>query len=160
LAACIWHEQFIITPLNNWSNNKLGVFMGGIIPKHGIINMAVKHILLVDDEAVFRRLYSDILTMKGFEVTECEDGSEALEAFLESPKKYDLVMTDYVMPALNGLQLAQKIREINHNIPIVLCTGYTSALDDKVVKNTAINAVLSKPLTLAEFENCVDRFLD
>ena len=69
-------------------------------------------------------------------------------------------MTDYVMPTLNGLQLAQKIREANPRIPIILCTGYTNALDNKVVENTSINAVLSKPLTLTEFEQCIDTFLD
>jgi CheY-like chemotaxis protein len=133
--------------------------MGTIFPKDDNGELNAKNILLVDDEAIFRRIYSDILTMKGYNVTECEDGCEALKAFQETPKRFDLIMTDYVMPELNGLRLAEQIRKVDKRIPIILCTGHVGSLGKDIQDIESVDAVLTKPLTLAEFERCIDHFL-
>lgn len=119
----------------------------------------VKRILLVDDDPLFRRLYSFILKDFGFEVTECINGLDALDAYLNEPDKFNLILSDFMMPCLTGVQLAQKIRQTNKNIPIVLLTGYAGAIDEEALETNTVNMILEKPILLSDLKKHINSFI-
>ena len=65
-------------------------------------------------------------------------GTEALELFQKDPDNYDLVITDMTMPGMTGDRLAQKILEIRHDIPIILCSGYSEHISEEKAKKIGI----------------------
>ncbi|MCF6180151.1 MAG: response regulator, partial [Geopsychrobacter sp.] len=82
-----------------------------------------KHLLLVDDEESLVNISSEFLQDLGYRVSGFTSSIEALRTFEQHPKEFDLLITDLTMPGLTGLELAQKVRQINADLPIILCTG-------------------------------------
>ena len=80
-----------------------------------------KKILIVDDEAYIGDVFSEYLSTKGFLVQKCLSGREALRLF--SDFKPDLVLSDYKMPEMNGLELYDAIKQIKLGQPFVMVTG-------------------------------------
>ena|SRR5579872_4998024 len=108
-------------------------------------------ILLADDEPSIRKLLAAILLREGFEVMQAEDGGKALQLVAEHSGPIHLLVTDLMMPHVNGYQLAQRIRESWPNIQVLYISGHlgTEAGRKCVADGRAI--VLSKPFTLQEF---------
>mgnify|MGYP001072640354 CR=1 FL=1 len=100
-------------------------------------------ILVVDDEPALRRLAQEILTMAGYHVLTTKNGSEAIEMLATT--KFDVVLSDVIMPEVDGYQLANHIEENYPHIKIQLATGFSSnrhsAMKDKRLKNN----ILYKP---------------
>jgi signal transduction histidine kinase len=86
-------------------------------------------ILVVDDDALVSMNTADMLLDLGHCVSEASSGKKALQK-LKSNGKFDVVVTDYAMPAMNGLDLATEIRRINPTLPIILATGYAELPHD------------------------------
>jgi signal transduction histidine kinase len=80
-------------------------------------------VLLVDDDILVSMGAADMLLDLGHSVTEAQSGAHALK-LLESDGPFDLVVTDYAMPGMNGFELAQQIKATHPRLPIVLATGY------------------------------------
>ena len=87
------------------------------------------NLLLVDDEELVRVGTGEMLRDLGHDVTEAEDGQQAL-ALLDDGSSFDAVVTDYKMPRMDGAQLAEQIREVRPDMPILLITGYTGSTDE------------------------------
>jgi CheY-like chemotaxis protein len=98
-----------------------------------------KHILLVEDERVIRELIKSVLTRNEHTVVEANNGAEAYALFAKG--RFDLVMTDWIMPFLNGDELAVRIRQLAPRQPILMVTGH----DFKCRPGSPVNAVLHKP---------------
>jgi CheY-like chemotaxis protein len=86
-------------------------------------------ILLVDDNALTRMSAARLLGKLGHDVIEATTGDEAIAA-LRADRMVDLVITDQVMPGMNGTQLAAQIRDSWPDLPIVVSSGYTFDPDD------------------------------
>jgi CheY-like chemotaxis protein len=80
-------------------------------------------VLLVDHDVLVSMSTADMLMDLGHSVSEATSGAEALQ-LLESDNHFDVVVTDYAMPAMSGLDLAMKIKSIRPTLPIILATGY------------------------------------
>jgi PAS domain S-box-containing protein len=93
-----------------------------IAPPTEIICRRLK-ILLVDDDPLVSMNTSNMLADLGHSVSEALSGTQALQ-LLETDLQFDIVVTDYAMPGMNGLDLATKIKQIKPNLPIVLTSGY------------------------------------
>ncbi|GIX47811.1 MAG: hybrid sensor histidine kinase/response regulator [Candidatus Tectimicrobiota bacterium] len=119
-----------------------------------------EHILLVEDEAVLAQLGQELLTRLGYRVTVRTSSLEALEAFRANPQRFDLVLTDQTMPNLTGDRLAQELRRLRPDIPIVLCTGFSAMLTEARARELGIDALLLKPLTAEELSRTLRRVLD
>lgn len=119
-----------------------------------------EHILLVDDEAPIIRMEQEILKRLGYQVTTRTSSVEAYEAFKAHPDRYDLVLTDMAMPNMTGAQLAQKIKSIRWDIPIIICTGFRSQMTDEKCRALGIQAYLMKPLVIGELAVALRRVLD
>jgi DNA-binding NtrC family response regulator len=100
-------------------------------------------ILVVDDEGAVRRYAIRVLEREGYGVIEARDGLEAME-LIKSGKPVDVVVSDIVMPRMNGVELMQTLSTTSPGIPVILMSGYaTSALADLGI--AAPCAILPKP---------------
>jgi CheY-like chemotaxis protein len=118
-------------------------------------------ILLVDDEPMILDVTSELMKSFGFEVHAFQNSKESLEFFINNPVFFDVVITDLTMPNLTGLQLAEKIRQTDSKIPIILCTGYSDRLGVTPENSSlyGLNEVLLKPLKVSQIAEAVLRQL-
>ncbi len=103
-----------------------------------------KIILLIDDEVMLRDLLAEMLESNGYNVIKVGSGAEALRILTEEIKA-DMVIVDFNMPEMNGLETIQKIRDLNFKMPIILSSG-SMGLEDKLnLEEAGITATLTKP---------------
>ncbi len=121
----------------------------------GTIEGGSERILLVDDEQELANMGKQMLEKFGYQVTSTTASVEALEIFTMKPQTFDLLITDQTMPALTGLQLAKKIRQIKPGIPIVLCTGYSENINEATLKANRIDAFIMKPFQKKDFARVI-----
>jgi CheY-like chemotaxis protein len=106
-------------------------------------------VLLVEDEKGVRELAREYLQMSGYSVLEAPDGQAALELASMHRGSIDLLMTDVVMPGLNGRELADRMNQIRPGIKILYMSGYADqAIGRRGILETEA-ALLQKPFTLA-----------
>jgi CheY-like chemotaxis protein len=103
--------------------------------------------LFVDDEESLVFLGKTALEALGYRVTGYTSSLEALEAFRTTPDQFDLVITDYAMPDINGETLAQALRQIRPGIALILCTGLNDVMTSEHTHALGIHAVVMKPWT-------------
>jgi DNA-binding NtrC family response regulator len=82
----------------------------------------MRAILFVDDHEVLARLSCEILEMQGYRAVSAYNGEDALRKFDEND--FDILVTDFRMDGMNGLELARKVHEKNPAIPVIIVTGY------------------------------------
>jgi len=82
----------------------------------------MKAILFVDDHEVLARLSCEILEMQGYRAVSAYNAQDALDKFQR--EKFDILVTDFRMEGMNGLELARKIHATEPNIPVIIVTGY------------------------------------
>lgn len=116
-------------------------------------------ILLVDDEKSILDWTSKILIECGYSVVGLESGQQALTEFSENPDTFDLIITDLSMPKMTGLELASAMKELRHDIPILLCTGFSEMLTPAKLKKNGITSLLMKPVIASELSQRVDSCL-
>jgi len=103
-----------------------------------------EYVLVVDDEAVIRRFAARVLLEVGFGVHEATDGAEALEMVRGGVTDLDIVLSDIVMPRLNGVELVQTLATSYPDLPVILMSGHaSSALAELGI--AAPCAILPKP---------------
>lgn len=117
------------------------------------VEMRPKRVLVVDDEEVVRNVVSDMLAELGHEAKTAQSGAEGLEIFRK--ERFDLVMTDLGMPGMNGLQLADLLRTIDDQTPIVLLTGWGDTMDRGEARRHGIWRVVSKPVQMDELRDLI-----
>lgn len=108
----------------------------------------MSNILLVEDDISLNRTIEIYLKSENFEVTTCFDGIEALEKLTEST--FDLVLTDIMMPKLDGFSLAEKIRSDNKQLPIIFMTAKDDKYSKKLGFKLEIDDYITKPFDLDE----------
>jgi CheY-like chemotaxis protein len=81
------------------------------------------HVLLVDDDPLVSMNVGNMLIDLGHDVVESHSGADALQ-LMASETNFDAVLTDYLMPGMNGLDLATKIRQMKPTMPVILASGY------------------------------------
>lgn len=117
-------------------------------------------ILFVDDEAAIIKIGIQILEKLGYTVTGKTSSQEALQCFQEDPDKYDLVITDMMMPGMVGTILSKKIKEISPEIPIIICTGFSEQIDSEKAKSIGIQGFIRKPILMNELSLKIREVLD
>jgi two-component system, cell cycle sensor histidine kinase and response regulator CckA len=115
-------------------------------------------VLVVDDETAVRRFAVRVLQREGYDVLEAADGLEALEMLRAGKVTVDLIVSDIVMPRMNGVELMQAVTESDPRIPVVLMSGYaTAALSELGIATPC--SIVPKPFhaerLLAEVHRCV-----
>ena len=111
-----------------------------------IVATGSERILFVDDEPMLSELAESMLQRLGYHVTVRSSSIEALSSFQNQPQAYDLVITDQTMPGMTGIDLARRMLQIRPDLPIILCTGYSSLLSEDRAKSMGIKGFAMKPL--------------
>src|SRR5580700_724340 len=117
-------------------------------------------ILLVEDEANLRYLARQFLEKQGYRVIEAADGAVAMQIAVAHEGTIHLLLTDVIMPGMNGRELAQRISEIRPNVKILYMSGYT---ENVIGRNGTLDAgvrLLQKPFTLRDLNSRVREVLD
>ena len=118
-------------------------------------------ILLVEDDDELRSLLKELLTSSGYEVLETSNGTRACEVYQRD--RFDLVITDVVMPDIDGLEVIMELQRLDKNVGIIAISG---AGQDKgkdylrIAKKLGAQFTLSKPFTNADFLDAVSLTLE
>jgi CheY-like chemotaxis protein len=115
-------------------------------------------ILVVEDEEEVRELLSDILLTEGHEVITAADGTEGVELFKSN--HFDMVLTDLGMPKMSGWQVAEEIKKINGNTPVVLITGWGIEINDSEIENRGVDLVVNKPFRVDQVMQLVQQQIE
>jgi CheY-like chemotaxis protein len=119
-----------------------------------------ERVMFVDDEDSIVDMASAMLERLGYKVTAFTDAEAALEAFIEAPQDFDLVLTDQTMPKMTGAVLAEKLKAIRPDIPVMLCTGYSHTVSAENAKARGIDGYVMKPLAKKELAEAVRKVLN
>ena len=104
-------------------------------------------VLVVDDDEPTRVAVCEILESLNYRILQAEDGQVALRIIQEQPEPISLVLTDLVMPNMGGIELLEKLRALNQDVPFVLMTSYPLGTDTHQILDSGLVAWLEKPLT-------------
>ncbi len=115
------------------------------------------NIIIAEDEAGVREFVSRALAMDGHAVTVAEDGLEALDRLGQD--RYDLLLTDIVMPGLDGIALALKAGSEWPDMRILLMSGYAAERQRAHNLDALVHRVISKPFSLADIRKAVQETL-
>lgn len=116
-------------------------------------------ILLVEDDRRLMLLGEEMLAALGYEGVGFDHAPTALAAFRADPQRFDLVLTDEVMPEMTGTELAGALRDTRPDLPVVLMSGYDHPLQSHRLQAAGIQEVLKKPLRSAELTECLAKHL-
>jgi CheY-like chemotaxis protein len=136
---------------------------GAIVPAPAVApatTSAPKTILVVEDEPGIRALIRKMLQRRGYEVLEAPSGAEALRTAAQVAGKIDLLITDLIMPNMNGRELVDKVVAARPHIKVLFISGFT---DDPLLDRTGLKAgvgFLQKPFTLESLLRSVDEVLN
>lgn len=116
-----------------------------------------KRILYVEDDETLSFVTKDNLELKGYMVDYCADGEEALKEFKNT--QYDICVLDIMLPKMDGITLAKKIRETNKQIPIIFLTAKSTSEDKIAGLKTGADDYITKPFTIEELILKIEVFL-
>jgi CheY-like chemotaxis protein len=116
-------------------------------------------VMIVDDEKPLVALGEEILAQLGYEPVGFSSSVAALQAFRETPRRFDIVLTDETMPELLGTALARAIHLLRADVPIVLMSGYSGAQLLDHARAAGVSEVLRKPLRSRDIAECFARVL-
>jgi PAS domain S-box-containing protein len=119
-----------------------------------------ERILFVDDEESLVEIGAEMLKLMGYQVTAETSSLDAFKTFKTNPDNFDLVLTDQTMPNMFGAELAVELLKIRPDIPIILCTGYSSKISDKMAKEIGIADYFMKPFDTKQLAEIVRKTLD
>ena len=135
--------------------DKSGGEAGGALPQpapnggHGErarLAGAAASIMVVDDEQAVGKFLADYLRAQGYQVEQYTSALDALQAYGDHPDRFELVLSDYAMPDLNGLEFYQSLRALDQAVQLVMCTGYSEKFDQLAARKAGLAGYLPKPV--------------
>jgi len=119
-----------------------------------------ERILLVDDEPAIVNMSKQTLESLGYDVVMRTSSIEAMEYFRNHPESVDLVITDMTMPNMTGDELAVELMKIRPDIPVILCTGFSTRINEQKAKAKGIRKFVLKPVIKQELSETIRKVLD
>jgi nitrogen-specific signal transduction histidine kinase/CheY-like chemotaxis protein len=113
------------------------------------------HILLVDDDLLVRETLEAGLRHRKYRITCASGGAQALKLVREHRGGFDAIITDQMMPGMTGIELGEILAHEHPGVPLILVTGFASALSEAKVKAMGFSAMLMKPVTIDDLDNAV-----
>jgi two-component system cell cycle sensor histidine kinase/response regulator CckA len=123
-------------------------------------NGAGERVLFVDDDPALAATGERMLEKLGYRVVVSTQSHEAFEVFSRTPYQFDIIVSDYIMPNMTGLQLVRKIKAIRADIPIIMCTGFNESVDKDNFKSLGIDGFFMKPIVIEQMAHLVREVLD
>lgn len=118
-------------------------------------SIPMKKILVAEDDRSLSRSLDTWLTLEGFQVVTVYNGEEALNKLLQ--ERFDLLITDLVMPRLGGVELISKVRQVNLDLPIMVVSGNLGNRIIKEIREMDVHFVLPKPIKPAQFRKVIEQ---
>ena len=122
--------------------------------------MNFKTVLIVDDEVSIRDMLERMLEFAEYETCTASSGYEGLQQLQD--RKPDLIISDVLMPGMDGHEFCQRVREVS-DVPIMMLSGQVNLEDEQEkvhAQSLGINAVMTKPLRMAEFLDTVESLIN
>jgi CheY-like chemotaxis protein len=119
--------------------------------------LAKRNVLLVDDETLLLMLLKEIITQLGYNPILAANGHQALEKL--SQTTVDLVITDVQMPGLSGIELLQRVKAMQPEIPVLLLSGSNPVAIQKAADRYHADAFLPKPFKFAQLTENIQRLM-
>ncbi|MGQ9865409.1 MAG: response regulator transcription factor [Pseudanabaenaceae cyanobacterium] len=114
-------------------------------------------VLIVDDSTMVREMVSNQLAEAGIEVVEAQDGAEGVEVM--KSQSFDLVVTDVVMPRMNGYEFCRWVKNNTKNVPVIMCTTKGEEFDKYWGMKQGADAYIVKPYHPSELLKIVKELL-
>ncbi len=115
------------------------------------------NILFVDDEEALIEFGTTVLEWVGYTVEGYTSSTEALEIFKLDPARFDMVVTDHIMPKIQGMELAKQILSLRSDVPVLLCTGTKSEQLTHQAREAGIAEVLQKPIPMKKLIKTINK---
>jgi CheY-like chemotaxis protein len=116
-------------------------------------------ILVVDDEALFRTLTKSVLEAQGYRVITAVHGQDALAVFMQNPEVFCMVITDLMMPVMDGQALIAALRKTNPTLDVIAVSGLVDEEEDDETESIEATAFLQKPYRADQLLSTVHRVL-
>jgi FOG: CheY-like receiver len=117
--------------------------------------METRSILYIDYDKTSHILISNILFDKNIEILHAYNGMEAIDIFIQNPS-LNLVITELMVPDMDGFNILKTIRKLNPLIPVIACSAYTMLDMNNRCLEEGFNCFIEKPITIEAFSNKVD----
>lgn len=131
-----------------------------VIERKKMLPRGSELILFIDDEPQLAELGKDMLELLGYKVIIRTCAIEAMEIFRKSPDQFNLIISDQTMPKMTGVQLANEVRKINPDIPVIVCSGFSETINEENYSSQGINAFIMKPIVRSDLAWIVRQVLD
>jgi len=112
-------------------------------------------VLIVDDEETVRRTFGEILSMVGLQVHYALDGSDGIAQYRMHQQEIDVVLLDMRMPGISGTQTFELLREVDPQVKVILCSGYSEGTVTAQLEHNSLTAFLQKPVKIADLLNAI-----
>lgn len=120
-----------------------------------ILQQGHEHLLIVDDESALREVMQQTLELLGYTVTVAKTPLEALARFTAAPDSFNMLITDMNMPEMKGTDLIEKIRSLRQDLPVILCTGFSEAVNAQSTRALGHAQYIMKPVTQMELHKAI-----
>ncbi len=127
--------------------------------KDSVIKRGTERIAFVDDEIAIAETMESLLENLGYKVTAFTDGMEALNAIKANPNDFDVLITDYSMPRITGLEITTNLNEAGITIPVILTSGYFGKDMESAARDAGISELITKPMNTYELAGVIRRAL-
>ena len=117
-------------------------------------------IMFVDDEPALVNVFRQGLMRLGYKVEGFTDPRRAFDYFSKNPQKVDILVTDTTMPYMSGVELAERSMEIREDLPVVICTGFTTLISVDDARDRGIRDFVMKPFKIKDIANRIRDVLD
>jgi CheY-like chemotaxis protein len=111
-------------------------------------------ILVVDNEEDQRRLMSDILTEFGYSVKTVSSAEAALKGM--NSENYQLIITDLIMPGMDGTELCERIKSIRPDVKVYAISGHIDLYDDNKLERLGFDGIIQKPVSMNALKETID----
>lgn len=117
---------------------------------------SIRKIMIVDDDIDILTLFTELLTIEGYQVESFDDPRLALKEFEARNDEYMLIISDIRMPHLSGIDLIKRFAVINNQIPVILMTAFD--ISEKDIEEINLQEFLTKPINIKKLVTIVKRF--
>ena len=134
--------------LSKFKNNITGPIIEKFETKSDYSSIKGKTILLIDDEPMVTDVCEMMLKKLGHKVLKAHSGSEGIKLYESNRNQIDIIISDLNMPEMNGQEVVDKLRIMDHNIKVLLSSGGLSVAEENKVVSRGFNGFLKKPYNM------------
>ena len=128
-------------------------------PNQNQLDLSDKMIAIVDDDLASIRYFEVLLKTTGASVITFMNGTDLINFISSGLEKVDMVMTDYLIPFVNGIECVRQIRKVNRNIPIIMVTAYFTRESKEEALLAGCNEYVLKPVIPEKVLNLLEKYL-